>query len=256
MSASSQVEEKPIITDSIEHWFETPLGRYLARQEQAYFDAAVADLFGYYAVQVGIPTLPLLRHNRMPHRIVLGTQHIPADLRADPCFLPFANASIDLLVLPHVFEFSNAPHQILREVERVLMPEGHVLISGFNPLSLWGLFKLWRNRDTYPWNGNFISLPRIKDWLALLGMDVNGGRLGCYAPPFEQAKWLNRFAFMELAGDRWWPVSCGVYYVQAVKRVHGMRLISPRWHQRLRRPRNLVTALDKQPTTVDFKNQC
>jgi hypothetical protein len=106
-------------------------------------------------------------------------------------------------------------------------------VSGFNPRSLWGARRLLtRQRRDYPWCGNFISLPRLKDWLALLDLEVTGGALGCYVPPFRQDKWLQRAQFMEAAGDRWWPISGGVYFLRAVKRVHGMRVIKPSWNDR------------------------
>ncbi len=80
-----------------------------------------------------------------------------------------------------------------------------------------------------PLDGEFISLPRLKDWLKLLNMEVNRGHFGCYAPPFNSEKWLSRYSFMEKAGDRWWPYFGAVYIVQAIKRVNGMRLIGPAW---------------------------
>ena len=134
------------------------------------------------------------------------------------------------MVLPHVLEFSAHPHRILREAARVLMPDGQIVISGFNPLSLWGMRRaLGPGRKEFPWRGRFIGLLRLKDWLQLLSFELNGGRFGCYAPPFAQAKWLERSAFMEKAGDRWWPIAGGVYVVRAVKRTVGMRLVMPNW---------------------------
>jgi hypothetical protein len=84
-------------------------------------------------------------------------------------------------------------------------------------------------RNEYPWNGRFVSLLRVKDWLALLGFDVSAGRLVGYAPPFKSETVLRRFAFMEPAGDRWWAVGGAVYMLQAIKRVRGMRLLTPAW---------------------------
>lgn len=206
-------------------WFETPLGGYLARREQAYFDQVVADIFGYHALQLGLPGLDLLRASRIPSRF-----RADEALRLTPAHLPFAGQSMDLLLLPHVLEFSDSPHAILREAERVLMPEGQIVISGFNPFSLWGLWRLWPHPvPEYPWHGRFISLLRIKDWLALLGFEVEGGRMCCYEPPFRQEKLLRKFQFMEAAGDRWWALAGGVYFIRARKRVHGMRLLMPGW---------------------------
>jgi hypothetical protein len=39
----------------LRQWFETPPGRYLLEWERARFDEAVADIFGYHALQLGLP---------------------------------------------------------------------------------------------------------------------------------------------------------------------------------------------------------
>jgi len=218
----------------------------LLAREQAWFDETVSDLFGFNALQLGLSQFDFLRANRIPLRAALG-RGSNARIRADFEHLPVASQSIDLLLLPHVLEFASDPHQILREVERVLMPEGHVLISGFNPLSLWGVKRFFNRRSAhYPWSGDFISLPRAKDWLSLLNFEVTGGRLCCYAPPFANPRWLERFRFMEDAGDRWWPLGGGVYFLLAKKRVHGMRLILPSWNERLAAKRRLAAAAQRQ----------
>ncbi|MBA4143822.1 MAG: methyltransferase domain-containing protein [Nitrosospira sp.] len=212
-------------------WFEACLGQYLLEREQNYFDKAVADVFGYNAIQIGFPPYDFLRANRMPLQFCAAEEEGGA-VRAAPDFLPIENNSIDLVLLPHVLEFSSNPHQILREVQRVLMPEGLVMVCGFNPRSLWGVRGLFGSvKEDFPWRGNFIALPRLKDWLTLLDFEITEDRLCCYAPPFSQEKWLKRFNFMEAAGDRWWRFSGGVYFLTAVKRVHGMRVIKPEWKE-------------------------
>jgi SAM-dependent methyltransferase len=220
-----EAQQKSNLTD----WFASPRGEYVLRWEQSQFDSAVEDVFGFNAVQVGQPQLDFLRQNRIALHTRVGLDP-GCDLLADSGALPFATGSIDLVALPHVLEFSADPHGILREAARVLVPEGQIVISGFNPLSLWGMKRaVWQGRGEYPWNGRFIGLLRLKDWLQLLGFELNGGRFGCYAPPFAQAKLLERSAFMEKAGDRWWPIAGAVYVVRAVKRVIGMRLVMPHW---------------------------
>ncbi|MBY0341473.1 MAG: class I SAM-dependent methyltransferase [Rhodocyclaceae bacterium] len=210
-------------------WLESEQGRYVRHWVETRHDQLVADIFGFNAVQVGLPQLDLLRANRMPFRFYCADEGA-VQVRASALELPFATASIDLVVLPHVLEFSDNPHQVLREVERVLMPEGSVLITGFNPFSLWGSRRrLARRPAPAPWRGRYISVPRLKDWCKLLNLETHMGCFGCYAPPLQQEKWLNRWRFMEPAGDRWWPFAGGVYMLQAVKRIEGMRLIMPSW---------------------------
>src|SRR5262245_24968866 len=153
-----------------QEWFATPLGQYLLMREQTYFDNVVADVFGYNAFQLGMPEIDLLRTSRIPMRCHVGVTG-PAALRADLRDLPVASNSVDLVLLPHTLEFSANPHQILREVARVLMPEAHVIIAGFNPWSLWGFRRMFSRGRGYPWKGRFSNLPRMKDWLALLGLE-------------------------------------------------------------------------------------
>ncbi len=242
-------------------WLRTAPGRYLMAWEQDRLDHAVADIFGYHALQLGLPELEGLRTNRMPHRWVasdsLLVQEPPTDLAPLPVdhqittlsapapmalhcefdALPFPNASIDLAVLPHALELARDPHQALREVERILVPEGRVVIAGFNPASLWGLrqraghMRLGSSgppagRGFYlPSSGDFIGYWRLRDWLRLLGFEVEIGRFGCWRPAVKSQVWLDRYAWMDRVGDRWWPVLGAVYFLVAVKRVRGMHLV-------------------------------
>lgn len=215
-----------------EAWLATPQGRYVLAWEAAKLDAAVADVFGFHALQIGMPGCDFLRANRIPMHATLA-ENGPADVRCAFTQLPIASQSVDLVVLPHVLEFHPEPHQILREVERILMPEGRLFILGFNPLSLWGLHRHlpWSGRE-FPWNGHYLSVLRLKDWLKLLNFEPDRGAFGAYAPPCQTEKWLRRWRFMELAGDRWWGFAGSVYMLRAIKRVPGLRLILPNWRDR------------------------
>lgn len=231
---------------SLSGWLSTPQGAYVLDWELAQFDSAVDDVFGFRAVQVGLPEVDFLRQNRIQFRFSLALEP-GAALAADPAELPLASQSVDLLVLPHVLEFHEHPHEVLREAERVLMPEGQVVISGFNTMSLWRARQLFSRRAGMPWDARFIGLLRLRDWLRVLGFELNGGAFGCYAPPFRQRLWLDRFAFMEKAGARWWPVGGGVYIVRAIKRVLGMRLIAPTWRRERARRRQLAPIPQRAP---------
>ena len=213
-------------------WIATPQGEYVLERERAYFDRIVTHMFGYNALQLGLPEHDFLEGNRMPLRIRAGNQ-TDNNVRLICTELPFDSDSMDLVLIPHVLEFSENPHQVLREVARVLHPEGNLIISGFNPRSLWGLHRALGRREGYPWQGHFIKLSRLRDWLSLLDFEVSEVRFGAYAPPFHSATWLDRFDFLEKAGDRWWAKGGGVYFVHAVKRVYGMRLIKPKWNEGL-----------------------
>jgi len=227
--------DQPLILELAE-WLQTAPGQYVQAWEQKQIDAMVANVFGYHAIQIGLPQWDLLQANRIPFkgrtRVLFDeSAETKALLVTDPENLPFDSQSLDLLVLPHVLECSADPHQILREAERVLVPEGRVVISGFNPWSLWGASDRIPGLDPLlPVPAHLqVSVPRLKDWFKLLSFDVDRGRFGCYAPPCNEQIWLDRWSFMESAGDRWWPVCGAVYVISAVKRVVGMRLVGPTW---------------------------
>lgn len=240
------MSDTPLFTE-LAAWLSTPPGRYMLAWEQQLLDDAVADLFGFHALQLGLSQLEALRANRMPHRWLAGDgagldEPVPEgerELRAialhcDFDALPFPSQSLDLVVLPHSLELAHDPHETLREVERVLVPEGRVVILGFNPVSFWGLKQrtghlrrqLGSRRPLYlPRTGEFIGYWRLRDWLRLLSFEVERGRFGCYRPGVRSQRWLDRFAWVESIGERWWPVFGAVYAVIAVKRVRGMRLV-------------------------------
>jgi SAM-dependent methyltransferase len=211
--------------DTLTDWFQTPLGSDTLIHEQAVLDRVLADIFGFQALQIGLPDIDLLRASRMSHQMTLAS-FSPASVIALPHEMPIASQSVDLVVLAHVLEFADSPHAVLREVDRILVPEGHVIITGFNPWSLWGLRQtLDLYCENHPWDGDFISLPRLKDWLRLLDLEVNAGRLWGYGLPVHSPAWRRRFEFLEKMGDRWWGMAGGVYMLEAVKRVAGMRLV-------------------------------
>lgn len=240
-------------------WLKTPAGEYLLAWEREQFDQSVGDIFGYHALQLGFAELDTLRLNRMPYQWLAANRlhHCEGGVIADDASgsrsklastklvtdagaLPFPASSLDLVVLPHTLELSQDPHAALREVERVLVPEGRVVISGFNPTSLWAMrqrrahfYRRFGNRGLFlPEAGEFIGYWRLRDWLRLLNFEVESGRFGCYRPAFETGKWLARFEWMDKAGRRWWPIFGAVYFLVAVKRVRGVRLLEPAWKSR------------------------
>jgi SAM-dependent methyltransferase len=123
---------------SLDDWWDTPQGRHALAWQQSQFADALADVFGFNAVQLGVPELDGLLTNRMPHKWLVGMHqvadgcvadpsaptHRACQMVCDPAALPFQANTLDLVVLPHTLEQSAHPHGALREVERVLRPEG------------------------------------------------------------------------------------------------------------------------------------
>lgn len=235
-------QDKPIEPE-LEQWYAGRLGELMAEQEQQQLDTELVDLFGYHLLHLGSPSgSSLLRASRVRHRMRMqpdpdlqACRRNEKQLCASPVALPFLPDCLDVVVLAHILEFSNDPHTVLREAERTLIPEGHVVILGFNPVSLWGLARLFRlGKRRVPWCGHFLTPTRLKDWLALLGFEIVRQRRYFYRPPWQHPRLLHRLAFLERLGSRLWPIFGGGYLLVARKRVSTLTPIRPRWRARRR----------------------
>lgn len=226
------------LSPSLLEWYRQWPGEMVSKAESRVLAEQVAELFGYQLLQLGtlgpgedyLARCPIRQHIRVD---VCGCGS-PIQLCARPEQLPIQPDTIDAVILPHTLDFADDPHQVLREVERVLIPEGRLLITGFNPLSLWGLWRLFRRllrkkHDQVPWCGHFLSYPRLQDWLTLMGFDIERADVRIFRPPLGRARSLVRLGFMERWGQRWWPMLAGVYVVRAVKRVSTLRPVGPVW---------------------------
>lgn len=231
-------------------WFDSPLGRSLQAVEAHGLRTVLPSLYGAVAMQLGqFGKIDLLDAAAAPFRVVVEADGcrfpapVPAEqrltgartvcLQAEADALPLEASSIDVALLPHTLDFAHDPHTVLREVSRVLRPEGHVVVLGFNPLSLWGARRLAASRPRpAPWCGHFFRLARLKDWLSLLDFECTQGRMLYYRPPLRGEHAMDRLFFMERAGDRWWPMMAAVYLLVAKKRVFGMTPLPLEWKQR------------------------
>ncbi|MFW5432128.1 MAG: class I SAM-dependent methyltransferase [Methylophilaceae bacterium] len=235
-----------------ELWLDTTLGQCLFEHEQQIYDLAVADVFGFHAVQVGLPKVNCLKNSRIPNIIFAGNDK--GHLRCESSYLPFAESSIDLVCLPHALEFSENPHQTLREASRVLVPEGYLILTGFNPYSAMGIRRSFTKKHVYPWYGQFFSLSRIKDWLALLGLEFVEAQFFGYELPINNSQWLKRFSFMAKMGTKWWPRIGGQYVIVAKKRVVNITLLKPNWKRSLLQPGLAISGHKKHESQKNVKN--
>jgi SAM-dependent methyltransferase len=171
-------------------WLRSPRGRRLLALEERELQRVLPDLFGRHILQIGNwgRGQRLLDSADMLHRAVLGTVHDPeSNSVIEPERLPIEARTVDAILLPHTLEFSSAPHQVLREVDRVLSDRGRLLILGFNPWSLWGLrSQLGLGYRAFPAGARFYSTRRLGDWLELLGFEVSEIRR--FGPGFPWAR--------------------------------------------------------------------
>lgn len=229
----------------LRRWYQQPLGQMVLAHEHELLEQLLPGLFGYHLLQLG-ETLGTahLAASRISHRMVMLDESAESDVSPDPpvaqsgleylrgyaAQLPLASDSLDVVLLPHLLEYAREPHQVLREVERVLIPEGHLLLFCYNPLSLFGLRRLLQGwRDEAPWSGHFYTPSRLKDWLSLLGFDTVLLRHYFHRPPLQHPPTMSSLSRMETLGQRFWPPLGGAYMLVAKKRVTTMTPIKPRW---------------------------
>ncbi len=250
-NSETSVINKKAVRIRLKEWFKGVNGSSLLSAEKNLLEEELPDLFGYHIVQMGaLEDESLLESSRISHRILFDLlpqdSLVPGHLACHSSHLPIDANSVDVVLLPHVLEFEEDPHEILREVERILIGEGHLLIMGFNPLSLWGIWHVllaWR--DNPPWNGYFYRSARVRDWLGLLGFDVIKTRYMFFRPPMHSSWIMSRLGFLEKIGNYLWPWLGGTYLIIGKKRLMPLTPTKTEWRIR----RRLITSGVTEPTT-------
>ena len=227
--------------NAVEDWFGGPLGARVLREEAALATLALDTVFGFELLQVGAwgPARHLLKGARTQHTTLLAPELSSGVTLCAPLdTLPFRSDSIDAILLPHTLELVEDPYAVLREAERVLTGEGCLMICGFNPFSGWGarrVFGQYFGRRAFPpETRRMLSERRLRDWVALLGFDVDSvhGYLG-FLPLTGGAN--------EIHPRR--SLTAGAYLLKARKRVSTLTLVRPR-----RRVRQRVLVGAAEPT--------
>ncbi|MCC6203052.1 MAG: methyltransferase domain-containing protein [Gammaproteobacteria bacterium] len=262
VTANDPKRRERLARQELNDWLSRAPGCHVASAERDALADVLPDLFGYHLVQLGqMPVVDLMHTSRIAHQVVL---QIAAPRRgeidtqsqcgaiSDTAALPLAAGSVDVVLLPHVLEFAEYPHTVLREVERILIGEGHVVIIGFNPLSLFGIWRMmlgWRRRA--PWAGHYFSGRRLKDWLTLLGFDIVRRKLVYFRPPCRSGELNDRLSFLENLGARFWPFFGSISIIVASKRVVPLTAARMHWRSRAR----LVAAGITEPSSRTWSDR-
>jgi hypothetical protein len=216
--------------DLLETWLQGPLGGALLAREQDVVREALEHIFGTHLLQVGTwgPRETFLPYARTQRRGILAEPGGQGDVVSHASQLAIISASVDAVFLPHTLEFEPEPHEVLREVDRVLVGEGHLLVLGFEPWGPWAMRHRIARGGFPPGLDHLISEGRLRDWLTLLGFEVSHTQRFLYLPPSARlqrttlgtgleraARWLGRATQGWLAG----PLG-GAYLLTAKKRLY------------------------------------
>ena len=229
-------------------WLKTPLGAALLQQEARVVEEALDGIFGEECLQLGLwgENRTFMRFTRTQRCSLIGDTTL-----GTPCAvgefhkLPVASDSIDAALLPHTLDYSDRPHEILREVDRVLRANGHLVVLGFKPAGLWGLRRLVPGAGMPPGADHLISERRLRDWLKLLDMRIQGNQRYFFRWPLPRRR-VKTSQKWELRGQALWPELAACYMLTAQKRVHAMTPVRPVWW---RKPK-VVTGLAEPSTRV------
>ena len=218
--------------ETLQRWLQTPLGESLMAQEARVVEEAFDGIFGEQCLQLGYwgDARVFLRLARTQRGAVIaefprldGVSAIGQLHR-----LPVQDDSIDAVILPHTLDYSDRPHAILREVHRVLRPNGQLIVLGFRPGGLWGLRRLVPGAGLPPGELHLVSERRLRDWLKLLDMRIHGmtGYFFRWPLPGLRGKASPQW---ERRGRRWWPELSACYMLSAQKRISTMTPVRPVW---------------------------
>ena len=155
-------------------WAQMPWGEYYREAIDRQLKPWLGKLYGFHLLKVGNLSAEINTEAcAISHQVNISLEGSPIQVMADPLHLPFAEKSVDACLLAHTLPWCSDPHRMLREADRVLIDDGWLIISSFNPVSLMGLRKLFPVlRKSVPYNSRMFTLTRQLDWLSLLNFEV------------------------------------------------------------------------------------
>ena len=227
-------------------WYQTLSGQASLGKLDELCRETLSEIFGYYAIEMGVLSEKhsLLQHSRIAAGFTLvnsthkirkntpfsnndnvknGNSQLPS-LVTTIEQLPIATDNVDLVIASHTLELSEDPHQVLREIDRVLVPEGHCILIGFNPYSIFQLGQFVRSRFSKDKsNYKTRSVARVRDWFSVLGFEVMDVHYMGVRPAVNNKKIFDALGWLERLGEYAGPVLGNMYVIHAKKQMVAMR---------------------------------
>jgi SAM-dependent methyltransferase len=210
-------------------YWASPSGIAQLAWEQRVFDAFAERVFGFYALTFNLASLKPTAKSTIGNVLRLGQAGdgvTEVGIELDIHDWPIQDDALDYIVLPHVLEYSQDPHAVLREAARCLRPGGSLALTAFNPNSLLG-FQAGHTELGH--RGSWLTRSRLIDWLQLLNLHTDKGAFGQWRPMCHQAQRFERLAWLDGLGERFAPQFSNVFALRVVKRLTpDLRQLSPK----------------------------
>lgn len=219
------------------NWYEGIAGQNLIQFENSLINSGIEGLFGYHLLMLGaLDYADGIAGSPISHKVVMNDEYLSSGelhLLGSQYELPFQNDSIDVVVMPHLLEFSEQPHHILREVERIVRPDGYMVILGFNPVSCYGLCRvLFGFKKRMPWEGHYYHPVRLRDWIHLLGFEITRINFCGFTPPIQHEPTQHRLGFLEKAANTFLSPLGNVYMIIARNQTVTPSVVKPAWKRK------------------------
>ena len=234
------MEHEELLTGLMK-WYRSPLGRYVHSMEQKQLQQILPRFFGYNLLQISLNEICFdLSASPIRERYFINNDNCrpsqAPSVRGLSGELPFRANTFDVVLLPHVLEFIVEPDKILEEATRVIIPEGHLILFGFNPFSIWGLSRFWKARQQHiPWAGNFISATEVQNWLTAYDFEIELKEYMVYRSPSSSLEEdLANESFFEKVSHKCWPRGGAIYIMLAKKKVFNMIPIRQAWKDKVK----------------------
>lgn len=236
------------------HYYSSHAGRYVLQALTTQLRQDLSQIFGYYAIEMGLhlPHTAFLQYSRTQYNLSIYSQtqtiHRPFSIQAAAEFLPIVFDNIDVLISSHLLEQSHYPQQVLREIDRVLMPDGHCFLIGFNPYHYIEMLRYLRNKLRVRRSNQSVKSPyyaysagKICDWLNVLGFEIISTHSYGYRPNFANKTLFKTTHYLETFGSQWMQNAGQVYLIHA-KKTEFSKIVTDRWQ--------LNKILPSKPTVV------
>lgn len=242
-----------LISDDYQHlkdWFDSDLGKSVSHDEKLELAKIITNYFGYHLLHVGsIGDAAWLTASPIRHKIFVdaaASNHgLGNVVQANYQQLPFAPNSIDVALLSHVLEFEKSPEKILQEIADTLIPEGYMIIFGFNPFSLWGIRAWFKKKRGYPWQGHFVSIRKLRKWLRACDCTIDSYKTFCFQLPIASKHLRRHLRFVKSIGQTCWPTNGAIYCLIARKEVATLTPIRFSWRvEKVQFSKKRVTQMD------------